>query len=168
MPLLRLFVDICLFRKGPQDAPTSRMLLKLVLAAYLLANLLITLLESPWHEGLLKVVLEVLILLGFVWISLIMAGKPNRWLQTTISLLGTDALINSLALPLEAYLMADPKNGFIPWLLLLMMFWQIAVVAHILRHALSQPLAVGFGLAIVYVAFSIQVIVLLFGMPAAG
>jgi hypothetical protein len=165
MPLIRLFFDICLFRKGPQDAPASTMLLKLALLAYFLAGLVLTALEAPWLEGIAQVVLEGFMLFAFVGVSLLAAGKLNRWLQTVISLLGTDALITGFAIPLEGVLLAYPQAGLLHVLLLLLMLWHIGVLAHILRHALSQTLAVGLALAIVYVAFSVQVLVMLFGGP---
>ena len=168
MPLLRLFLDICLFRKGPQDAPASALLLKLALAAYVLAGLALAALETPFPEGLAQVALEALMLLGFVWVSLAVAGKTGRYLQTLIAMLGTDALISGLAVPLQIMLLLDPQAGLAQWLLLLLMLWHMAVVAHILRHALSQPLAVGLGLSIVYVAFSLHVLIMLFGAPAAS
>ncbi len=168
MPLLRLFLDICLFRKGPQDAPASWMLLKWALAAYCGVGLALTALEGHWLEGTLQVILEGSMLLGFVWISLIVAGKTGRWLQTAIAMLGTDALISSFAIPLEAVLLAAPQIGILYVLMLLLMLWHMAVVAHILRHALSQTLAVGLGLSIVYVAFTWNLLVMLFGTPAAS
>jgi len=167
MPLIRLFLEICLFRKGPQDAPASTMLLRLVLVAYFLVGVVLTTLETPWLEAIAQVLLEGAMLLGFVWVSLLAAGKLGRWLQTLISMLGTDALISGIAIPLEAVLLANPQAGILRLLLLLLMLWHIAVLAHILRHALSQTLAVGLGLAFVYVAFSVQVLVMLFGAPEA-
>jgi len=167
MPLVRLFLDLCLFKKGPQDMPASMMLLKLALLAYFLVGMALTVLETDWLEGVLQVLLEGAMLFGFVWISLIAAEKTHRWLQTSIAMLGTDALISSFAIPLKIVLLADPQAGLIYLLLLLLMLWHIGVVAHILRHALSQTLAVGLGLSIVYVFFSLQVLILLFGTPSA-
>jgi hypothetical protein len=168
MPLLKLFLDICLFRKGPQDAPASPALLKLALSAYFLVGLLLAILEAHWLEGILQVLLEAAMLLGFAWASLMAAGKTSRWLQTAIAMLGTDALVSSFAIPLDAVLLASPQAGLLHLLLLLLMLWHIAVVAHILRHALSQALAVGLGLSIAYVFFSVQVLILLFGPPTAS
>jgi len=168
MPLIRLFLDICLFRKGPQDVPASMMLLRFALAAYFLVGVALTVLEAPWLEGIAQVLLEAAMLLAFVWVSLLAAGKTSRWLQTLISMLGTDALISGVAIPLEALLLVNPQASVVHLILLLLMLWHLGVVAHILRHALSQTLAVGLGLAIVYVAFSVQVLVMLFGAPTAS
>lgn len=168
MPLIKLFWDICLFKKGPQEAPPSITLLKLALAAYVLVGMALTALETGWLEGLLEVLLEGGLLFAFVGISLLAAEKTHRWLQTGIAMLGTDALISSFAIPPKLLLLADPQAGLVYLLLLLLMLWHIGVVAHILRHALSQTLAVGLGLAIVYVFFTMQVLILLFGPPSAS
>ena len=168
MPLIRLFLEICLFRKGPQDTPASQMLLWLALAAYCLVGAAQALLEDQWLEGVLQVPLQALILLAFVWVSLMAAGKLERMRQTLIAMLGTDALISSFAIPLEGLFLADPQAALIHLLLLLLMLWHMAVVAHILRHALSQTLMVGLGLSFVYTVFTLQVLLMLFGPPAAS
>lgn len=166
MPLIQLFLDICLFRKGPQDLPASKVLLKLVLAAYFFVGLLQTLLGTRWLEGVLQVLLQAGILFGFVWISLKAAGMPERLPQTLTAMLGTDALISSFSLPLALIALLNPQDALTHLLLLLLMLWQTAVVAHILRHALSQTLAIGVVLSIVYMVFTLQILMLLFGAPA--
>lgn len=162
MPLIRLFFDICLFRKGPQDAPASTILLKICLGAYVMVGMVLMILEARWQEAMLQVILEGAMLLGFIWISLKAAGKMNRFLQTTIAMTGADALISCFAIPLVVVVTANPQAYLVHLLLLMLILWHIAVVAHILRHALSQSLGIALGLAIVYVIFSYQVMVLLF------
>jgi hypothetical protein len=167
MPLIKLFWDICWFQKGPQDTPASSFLLMLAMLAYLLVGAALTGLEAQWPEGLLQVLLEASMLLGFVWISVVAAGKTNRWLQTSVAMLGTDALISAIAIPLEGILLFNPQADLVYLLMLLLILWHIGVVAHILRHALSQTITLGLALAIVYVFFSLQVLILLFGPPSA-
>ncbi|MDD5033675.1 MAG: hypothetical protein PHE55_02870 [Methylococcaceae bacterium] len=162
MPLIKLFLEICLFRKGPQDAPASIFLLGLSSAAYFAVGFVLLGLKIQWLEAVLQVFLEAVMLLGFVWVSLMVAGKLTRMLQTTIAMMGTDALISSFAVPLLAFLMENPQASIIQLFLLLLMFWHVAVVAHILRHALSQPFGMGLGLAVIYVVLSYQVMVMLF------
>lgn len=163
MPLLRLFLDICLLRKGPQDTPASWVLLKLMVAAYFLAGMAQVALSTGWLEGFLEILLQGAILLAFVYISLLAAGKLNRCLQTLNAMLGTDALLSGFAIPVQALLLIDPQAGLVHLLLLLLMLWHLLVIAHILRHALSQTFAVALGLSIVYFVFTLQLLVLLFG-----
>lgn len=168
MPLLRLFWDICQFRKGPQDAPASQTLLQLSVAAYFVVSLLQTLLENEWQDGLLQVPLQALILLAFVWVSLTAAGKPNRLLQTLTAMFATDALLSCFALPLQVLLQINPEASLVHLAMLLLMLWHMGVIGHILHHALSQSLAIGVALAFVYIVFTVQIVVMLFGgEPAA-
>jgi len=165
MPLIRLFLEICLLRKGPQDVPAYPLLLGLALAAYVLVGAIQAFMEEQWLEGLLQIPLQAAILLVFVWISLKAAGKMNRMQQTFTTLLATDALISTFAIPLEVFFLANPQSAIIHLLLLLLMLWHMVVVAHILRHALSQTLVVGLGLSFVYTFFTLQVLLMLFGAP---
>ncbi|MBS1214980.1 MAG: uncharacterized protein H6R26_3597 [Proteobacteria bacterium] len=162
MPLLKLFVDICLFRRGPQDVPASQVLFGLAGLAYFIVGIALLGLEGLWSDAILQVLVESLILLGFVWTNLKFIGFQARFLQTATAMLACDALISSFAIPLLSWMAisADAKGAYL--LLLILMLWHLAVVAHILRNALSRPLGVGIGLAIVYVVASYQVMLLLF------
>ena len=162
MPLIKLFVDICLFKKGPQDVPVSPLLLILSLLAYLLVGVFLLGLETSWSEGVLQALVEAVMLFGFLWITLKTAGLMSRLLQTATAMLATDALISSLAVPLLTWMVTSPEAKGVYLFLLLLMLWHMAVVAHILRHALSRTWAIGVGLAIVYVVASYQVMLLLF------
>ena len=169
MPLIKLFLDICLFRKGPQDVPAYTVLFWFALLAFFLVGLIEAFFTGQWLEAMYKSLLEGTILLAFVWISLMVSGKPNRLLQTAIAALGTDAFISSfgIVLAVVSIFASNPINPAIQLLFLALLLWHMAVVAHILRHALSQSLVIGVMLSIVYVAFTFQMIVLLFGPPTA-
>lgn len=162
MPLIKLFFDICLFKKGPQDLPASRLLLGLTMLAYLLVGVVLLGLESNWGDAVIQALVEVGMLLGFLFVTLKVAGLMHRFMQTTIAMLGTDALISSCAVPLLTWMLTSPQAKGVYLFLLMLMLWHMAVVAHILRHALSRSLAVGLGLAIVYIVASYQVMLLLF------
>lgn len=166
MPLIQLFIDICLFRRGPQDVPASRLLLGLAVAIYLGVGVALLGIEGMSVESVLQALVELLILLGFVWANLTFVRLQGRFVQTATAMLGSDALISSFAIPLVAWMALSEGARGAYLLLLLLMLWHLAVVAHILRHALSRPLGVGIGLAIVYVVASYQVMFALFP-PAA-
>ncbi len=166
MPLIRLFLDICLLRKGPQDTPASQLLFWIALMAYVLVGAMQAVLVNvrQW-EGLIEIPLQAGILWGFAWISLMAAGKTNRLQQTLIALLGADALLSSFSIPLEWWLLVEPQEALANLSLLLLMLWHMLVIAHILRHSLSQTWVVGLGLSLVYIVFTVQVMVVLFGPP---
>ena len=68
---------------------------------------------------------------------------PLRFEQTLSALTGTGTLMGLLALPLMVWIVQQSPDGDIalPSLLLLgLMAWNIAIMAHILRHALNTPI----------------------------
>jgi len=142
--LLTLYLDLCRLRAAPQDLPTSRTLLwTSALAAVLSA--------PPGDEGLLSgwvaSSLQVALLGLFVHTLLGLQNRPERWDQTGAAVFGTTALINLMAWPVVLWYFRspDPDAAFIPSLLgILLSCWYIAVLAHILRHALE----LGFGAAL--------------------
>jgi hypothetical protein len=163
MPLLKLLLDICLYRKGPQDLPASGFLLRLTLAAYWVVG---TLLQAPdgggWLPAMLQTAAELVMSLAVVAVLLYTVGRPQRFLQTATAWLGTDALVSLLGIP-PLQLIADIGAGPIAGLLwLLLVGWHIAVMAHIMHHALSQSLPVGFVVAVLYTIASFQVLAFLF------
>jgi hypothetical protein len=163
MPLIRLFFDICLFNKGPQDCPASMLLLGLAVAANLAVGTGLSLVETGWIEALTQSVMGILMLAGFFGGALYFTRKLPRFLQTATAAFGCDTLISSLAVPLLIWGQLTPDvKGVAGVLLLLMMFWQITVIGHILRHALSIPFIAGLGLALAYTAASIGIMMALY------
>ena len=166
-PLLLLFLEITAFRKGPQDVPVW--LLAWVMPVYVLINLAILLMSSEWAMALLQVAVDFGLLLGFSWPLLFFSGKPARFKQTLIALIGTDAVINFFALPAVASLNNEATDlGF--FAMLVLMIWHWLVTGHIFRHALDRPFAFGLALAFLYLLISSQVMGILFPvmMPVEG
>ncbi|MEY4210842.1 MAG: hypothetical protein RLZ92_1223 [Pseudomonadota bacterium] len=162
-PLLQLFLEITAFRKGPQDVPTASWLMPLILLVYVLVNLAVLLLSSDLSSALMQVVVDFVLMSGFIWPLLFVSAKLNRYRQTLVALLGTDALINFFALPTVASLTNEASDlGFFAMLMLMMWHW--AVTGHILRHALDRPLFFGLGVAFLYLLISSQVMEVLFPM----
>lgn len=162
MPLLQLFLDICLYRKGPQDVPASGFLLRLVLAVYLALGTLLLVPDAGWLQAALQTAVEVVMNLALVAVLLFTVGRLSRYQQTATALLATDALISAVGLP-PLQLLAGSGAGAVAALLwLALVGWHIAIIAHIVRHALTQPLGVGFAVAVLYTLVSFQTIAFLF------
>ncbi|MGH8499848.1 MAG: hypothetical protein ACRERV_13745, partial [Methylococcales bacterium] len=89
-------------------------------------------------------------------------GKTIRFQQTLIALLGADTLISLTALPFLIWISLNQGFGLAYYILLGSMFWSVAVVGHIIRHALSSPYLFGLGLSILYFLASFKVMVYLF------
>lgn len=165
MELIVLFVDVCLFKKGPQDVPASRLLFGLALVAYWVVGTLLLSLRNDWLEAVAQAVTESLLLLGFCWCLLFVTKRLPRLLQTTITLLATDALISLPAALLLSWWTALPDAPGLQLGLLALSLWQLAVIAQVLRLAVSRPLVLGGALAIGYVGIAYTIMVALFGPP---
>jgi hypothetical protein len=162
MPLIKLFLDICFFKKGPQDTPASNMLLVLAVFAYLIVGVVLLGLEGNRGEALVEAIVEGLMLFGFVYMALYLGKKLPRLQQTATALYACDALVSAAAVPLLAWLLVTPEAKPVYILLTLVTLWHLAVVGHILRHALAIPFFFGVGLAFGYVVISYQVMMVLF------
>jgi hypothetical protein len=160
--ILKLIFEICLFKKGPQDIPHSAWLLRLLVFIYAGIRFLMLAIHTGWFNALLQILAEIVLIIGFSWVMLYIDRKLHRFYQVSCALLGTDALINFLALPGIAT-MEIGRGGWLVFAVMLgLIAWQWAVIAHIIHHALEQKLIFSFGLAFLYLLASYQVIALLF------
>lgn len=165
---LVLFIDICLYRRGPQDVPASWLLFGLALAAYLLVGEVLLIVEADWLEAALQAAVEAVLLLGFCWLVLWFHGKQVRFLQSATALLATDAVISTPGALILQWWTAHPEIRLFQMALFALMIWHITVVAHILRHALSRPLFHGLALAVLYIIISYQIMSALFSPSVGG
>jgi hypothetical protein len=157
LALFNLFLDICLLRKGPQDVPASATLVKMCLLAYGLSGLLVLMLSTPIPVALLQILLDMVLLSGLLYLALILRRHPKRFEQALSAVTGTGALMGLLALPLMTWIVRQESGGdtSLPSLLLLvLMVWSIAIMAHILRHALDTSIWVGALYALGYTFLS--------------
>lgn len=146
--ILKLFIDICLFRANAEDVPASRALLIFSVLAYFILSLGITFIQG----NLSKIV--AIIMVGFILvIALAQAGLwirsfMNRSVQTITALAGTGTIFCILSWPL---VLIGEQWIFARYLLLLIFIWDLVVVGHIFRNALSLPFWAGIGISIFYI-----------------
>ena len=161
LEIIRAFVDICLFRRGPQDLPASSFLLYLTLGTYAGSNFLLALgLQAPITAAMASITGTAL--LAVLTLSLLyLHGRAARLRQTLAALAGTGSVIAVLSLPPIYWLSAPAGEGgrSVPNLLVFALFvWSVVVIAHIIRHALATRLIVGLVVAMMFywVAASVQ------------
>lgn len=164
--LLWMFVDICRLRVAPQDLPTSQFLLVASLAAYAVLALILSLIQMTPGKALIAAAFDTL-LLGLLSYVLLWARLfAKRWPQTCIALAGSGVVLQLAALPVMVWQKQygpEDTMALLPTLLLLvLLFWNLVVVGHILRHALSTNLGMGAVLATVYMYISLSVMKILF------
>ncbi|MDO9371162.1 MAG: hypothetical protein Q7U07_01000 [Gammaproteobacteria bacterium] len=152
--LLRIFVNLCLLRAKPQDLPAAPALTAAALVAYIAVGLGLSLPDLGFGRALLWAVLDTLVIVLLTHGALLLRHFPERLQQTLTALLGSGALLGLVAWPI-----IGTQNSIVQLVLLL---WNLAVVAHILRHALSVPL----GLSII-VSFGYFLVELTVGMVLA-
>jgi len=92
--VVTLLFDICLFKKGPQDLPPSVWLLRLLVVIDVLVSFLMVSIRTDWFNALLQAIVGALLIVGFSWLMLYLARKPERFYQTGGALLGADAMIS--------------------------------------------------------------------------
>ncbi len=159
--ILRLFVDLCLFQKAPQDIPASWFLFRLTVFLYLMTGFLVLTIATDWLSALGQVVVELALVLSFTWGLLALSHNILRFQKTAGALLGCDVLLSIIALPFLSWaVFVGAELAYIA--LLLLMLWHLFIIGHILRHALSTSMSFGVGLGILFALVSHQILTQLF------
>ena len=162
----KAFFNICLLRKGPQDLPQSTVLLGLCLFMYTFIDVLLTVQSRPFDDALMVSLVDVGVLLLVTYLILRQHHHLDRWLQTMTALFGTGVILGIFIFPL---VIGGVQNEYEVWvqqiivfLFLVMVVWNVAVLAHILRHAISTSIGIGIMIAILYIWMSSLLITMLF------
>lgn len=166
--LIHLFIDIALHRRGPQDVPASQSLLGLVLAVDLgIALTALWLTEVP--RAAAQLAFDTGLYLGAIWLALALFNRASSYVQTATAFIGTDAFLNSIALPVLLWndRLDAPGEASTPQLLLLVLFlWYVDVGGYVLSKAIDRPYVVGVAIMIVYVLTSMALRNALFPVAA--
>jgi hypothetical protein len=111
---------------------------------------------------------DVLMLVGCLWVLLRLTGYLSRFRQTLTALLGTSALLSILSAPFSAWrqLDANPDSGgaLSATIIFAIMLWSIAIDGHIISRALSKPFGIGLMVAVFY--FFLHTLALLELLPS--
>jgi len=164
--LIFRFFDICLFRAGPQDLPSSLFLLRFVVVINVIVGMFIHLQTKSFTQSLMISLFSVVWLIAFLYISLQLRGKLTRLRQTTIAMMGTNVILSLLIMPFLYHVVASELAGESALValqfFLLLLVWDITVFAHIIRHSLDIRFAYGFAISIGYLVLSWAVIEMIF------
>ena len=136
--LVKLFWDICLLRKGPQDVPAATALFWLLLPVGLIVDLFIAANFVEFQSAILLVVSNSLVLFGVVIGLLLVFPYADRVIQTLSSLIGTGLVFSLIRIPLMFIFKTVPDHaGMFGFIEIFVLIWSLVVIAHILRLALS-------------------------------
>lgn len=165
-------------RRGPQDMPPGNTVTIGLGVVYVVASYLLLRLQGA-HAGiaLLHALVDVAILSAFTWLVLRHKGFRPRVEQTLSALLITGLVFSLLSAPsvhaLSPFLKALAHGGqnvtpsgsvMLAYVLLMgIVFWSLAVMVNILRHALEVTILVAIGWTVVYQLSSLLIMSILFG-----
>lgn len=159
-----IFIDLCRLRATPQQLPYSHFLMLLTIICYLLAGLVISLLDQRFGLALLSASVDTAMLVGFTYLGLWTLDRSTRAVKTITALCGTGTLFVFIGWPLMAWLqeLGNTPAGSLSLLLLTLVVWNIVVIGNILRHTLEVPMWIGSGVALLYVYTSLRVMSVLY------
>ena len=152
---LRIFIDIVLWRRGPQDLPASNLLVLLTLAAYVAVTAVqLLMLDEPAATWAFFVVGDPLLLMAWVWLVLKLFGRADRFAQTVSAVLGTGALLGlAIYLPLQLIVTGlgqAPTSSMAQVLGLLLVVVFALVTGRIIKLATDTNLFTGIAVALTY------------------
>ncbi len=161
--LIKFFWDLCMLKAQPQDLPASTFILKMVLLGYFMMSMVVAVLQWPLPFAALAALLDTVLLSILCFVLLWARMLSARFTQTLTALAGSGAMLGMVAVPLIVWQqkMGAPGEGLatIPAALLLVWTgWNVTVMGHILRHALSTAFVLGLGLAAVYAYITLQLV----------
>lgn len=140
------FINLLLFRAGPQDMPASQSTLKLVLISCFIADMLGAVKSVDMSLSVLVLTaIKVILLGGFIYILLNLFKKPERWLQTLSAVYGAQTLIHLASLPFmhKIQLLENGQLIISDKMLIVaaLQMWLFVVIASILKGALEIKMA---------------------------
>ncbi len=150
--VVRLYVQIALLRRGPQDLPASRLLLLLTVCGYAAVDGLVSALLPPTGGRAAQLAIDVAFTLAWYTALLHLAGRPERFLQTATAVFGLQAVLSPPLI--AAYWLVRRSGQDSIWQLpmevvgLALAIWLIAANSQVVKAALDWSLASSVALVI--------------------
>lgn len=164
-PTLKVLIDICLLRGQPQDLPASKPLVALTALLSVISTYALDPMHQDMVQGLVFAASQTVLLGATVWMVLAVRGYRARWLQTITPLYVATTLVDTLKWLVVAGRYDAGAETQEPWLLGFVFastLWFIAIMAHVLRHALAISLAVAVLVSLACILAAGMAMILLF------
>lgn len=163
---LRTYLDIVLFRQGPEDLPVSQTLLFVTIAASILLGLAFdALLPLPEFNRVGVAVVEALFNAAWYWALMRLARRPERFVQMASAIFGV-AIVMLPLYTLAKWLTIghEPKDlpPLVMFVVLVVQIWLLAVNARILQSATQWPLAACIGVTLLREVLLLMVVAAVF------
>lgn len=172
MELLRLYGQIALLRRGPQDVPTSPALLVATVLAFFAINCAVSFImppvPGPW---VMHLVVEVVCLLAWYAVLLRAVKKPERFLQTATALFGYQLVLSPLLIASSWLVQRMQQQPDSPLLLpvvvlaLGLAIWLLAAGGHIVKSALEWTTPASIAMVILQILATQVLLFALFPTP---
>ena len=154
LALIETLFDIIRLRKGPDAIPHSQLLFVIVVALWLFAGTVMTVLtvELGKTHFFEMILVGVAGLLGYAAIVLL-SGHGARALQTVTALLGCDSLLSLVYVAAIVFLAPYFSGNLVSIVVTVILIWSLVVEGHIIARAIDQRIFVGVVAAVVIFLF---------------
>lgn len=147
--LLRTFLEIIALRKGPEQVPSSSLLLLLSVGMMLVAAFCGITLIDELDRGDLAVGLLTSVMVLFFYVGvLVVTGHARRSVQVLTCVIGCGALLTMLSIAEFVLFRPFLGQGLAGTIAVLIGFWSIPVEGHIVARAIYQHWFVGIAIAV--------------------
>jgi len=156
LALIETLFDIIRLRKGPDSIPHSPFLLVVIIAMWLFAGMVMTLLtaELDQKDFVIGTVTGVAGLLCYVAI-VVLSGKRARLMQTVMALLGCGALLSLMFVAGNVFLTPFLSENISNLIVTLILLWTVPVEGHIISRAIERHWYVGVVVAMAVFVFQL-------------
>lgn len=155
---LKALVGNLLLHKGPQDLPFSIIAMKLSLLVYFISGVPGLAISVGLPQAVAAMLIDLLVMLLFMYGCLKAFSLTSRFVQSTTAMAGVGSLFQLAPLPLLYQLQGieDPAQipASISMFLLILVSWNLAVIAHIFRESFNVRLFAAMALTICYVVIT--------------
>jgi len=141
--IIRFYWQLCRFKAGPEQTPTASVFVAITLLVYCVVNLSVW--SAVGDASLLQSTINMLLMTG-AWMTVVLLvlcfkSKSSRFKQTSAALLGSDALISCVSLPVLLFAVSLDETsaavGGIKVMLLVVMVWDILVKGFIYHRSMG-------------------------------
>jgi len=152
--IFKTFTDIMLFKKGPQDLPSSQSLLNV----FILANILISFIPNDINYNLSIAIITSLIYVGasLFFIQTILSIKENmtstsgyriRYIQSATSILGIHAIIGLIT---STIFFLSSSSDSVIFIILLATIYSWVIYGYIFKLTLDCTTFMGLSISFLY------------------
>jgi len=157
LALFETLFDIIRLRKGPDAIPHSSVLLAIIVALWLSAGIVMTLLteELDARDFVIGTITGVAGLLCYTAI-VVLSGKSARLLQTVMALLGCGSLLSLTFVAGNVLLTPFLGESLVNLIVTLILLWTVPVEGHIISRTIDRHWYVGVVAAMAVFVFQLM------------